>query len=53
MIKECNVFISPMLLQSGGKKNMHGSLVTVEHVWNPLCTNFLFPQGAGEDMLII
>jgi hypothetical protein len=51
VIKECNDFISPML-QKGGGKNMHGFLVIVQHVWNPLCTNFLFPQGASEDMLI-
>jgi hypothetical protein len=51
VIKECNAFISPML-QKGGGKNMPGSLVIVQHVWNPLCTNFLFPQGAGENMSI-
>jgi len=27
----------------GGKKNAHGSLVIIGHVWNPLCTDFLFP----------
>jgi len=36
----------------GCKKNMHGSLVIAEHAWNSLCTNFTFPQGAGEEMLI-
>jgi hypothetical protein len=28
----------------GGKQNTHGSLVVVEHMWNPLCTNFCLPQ---------
>jgi len=32
------------MLQVGGKKNMHGSLVIIEHVWNPLNTNFHFPK---------
>jgi hypothetical protein len=44
--EEC---ISIMLQMGCGKKNMHGSLVTVEHTWNPPCTNFLFSQGGGED----
>jgi hypothetical protein len=43
MMEECIAFIFPMLQMGGGKKNMLGSLVIVEHVWNPLCTNFLFP----------
>jgi len=25
--------------------------VIVEHMWNPLCTNFSFPQAVGEDMV--
>jgi hypothetical protein len=33
-----------MLQMDGGEKNTHGSLDIVEHVWNPLCTNFLFPK---------
>ena len=37
------------MLQMGGGKNMHGCLVTVEHMWNPHCTNFSFPQAVGED----
>jgi hypothetical protein len=32
----------------GGGKNIHGSLGH-EHMWNPLCTNFSFPQVVGED----
>jgi hypothetical protein len=28
----------------GGKKNMHGSLVIAEHVWNSFHTNFRFPK---------
>jgi hypothetical protein len=42
------------MLQVGcGKKNMHGSLVIVEHVWNPTGTNFSFPQGGGQDTVKI
>ena len=33
---------------SGGMKNTHGSLVIIEQVWNPLCTNFLFTWAIGE-----
>jgi len=37
------------MLQMGcSKKNMHGSWVIVEHMWNPPCTNFSFPQAGGE-----
>jgi len=41
--KECIAFISPTLQMDGGKKNMHDSFVIVGHVWNSLCTDFLFP----------
>jgi hypothetical protein len=43
------VFISPMLLMGSGKNNMHGSLVIVEHIWNPLCEKFWSPQAVGEN----
>jgi hypothetical protein len=33
-----------MLHKGGGKKNMHGSLVITEHMWNSLRTNFHFPK---------
>ena len=46
-------FISPILQMGGGKKNMHGSWLIIEHMWNPLCTNILFPQAVGEDMVNI
>ena len=39
----------PNATDGGGKKNTHGSLVMVEHVCNPLCTNFSFPPAVGED----
>jgi len=35
----------------GVGKNTHGSLVIVEHLWNPLCTNFSFPHAVGEDTI--
>jgi hypothetical protein len=41
-MEECIAFISPMLQMGGGEENTHGSSVIVEHVWNPLCTNFSF-----------
>jgi hypothetical protein len=28
-----------------------GSLFIVQHMWNPLCTDFSFPQAVGEDMI--
>jgi len=45
----CTAFISLMLQKGGGTNNTHGSLVTTEHMWNPLCTNVSFPQGADGD----
>jgi len=39
--KECIAFICPMLQMGGGEKNTHDVLVIVEHMWNPLCKNFL------------
>jgi hypothetical protein len=49
VIEECISFISPKLQMGGGEENTHGPLVIVEHMWNPLCTNFSFPQAVGED----
>lgn len=49
---ECTVFIS-LMPQMGGGKNTHGSLVIVEHVWNPVCTDFSFTQAVGEDIMSI
>jgi hypothetical protein len=40
-------------MQIGGGKNTHSSLVIIEHVWNPLCTNYTFPQADGEDTVKI
>jgi len=40
-----------MLQMGGGTNNTHGSLVITEHMWNPLCTNVSFPQGADGDMV--
>jgi hypothetical protein len=42
----------------GGKKNMKNtrgyfSLVIMEHIWTPLCTNFSFLKAAGEDVVNI
>ena len=34
-----------------GKKNTYGLLIIIEHKWNPLSTNFLFPQAVGDDMV--
>jgi hypothetical protein len=48
-IEEHTAFIFPTLKMGHDKKNMHGSLVITEHVWNPLCTNFSFPQAVGDD----
>ena len=48
--QECTSFIS-LMPQMGGGKNTHGSLVIVEHVWNPLCTDFSFTQAVGEDTI--
>jgi len=31
-------------------RTTRGSLLIFQHVWNPLCTNFSFPQAVGEDM---
>jgi hypothetical protein len=43
-IKECIAFC-PMLQKDGGQKNTLDFLVIVEHMWNPLCTNFfIFPK---------
>jgi len=49
--EECTAFISALLQMGGGEKNSNGSLVIIEHVRNPLCTNFSFPQALGEDMV--
>jgi hypothetical protein len=38
-----------MLQMGGGEENTHGSSLIVKHVWNPLCTNFSFPQAVAED----
>jgi hypothetical protein len=38
-----------MLQLGGGKKNKFGSLVIVEHMWNPLYINFSFPQASGDN----
>ena len=32
-------------------RTTHGSLFIVQHVCNPLCTNFSFPPAVGEDMI--
>jgi hypothetical protein len=34
-VEECIAFISPILQMGGGKKNTRGSLLIVEHMWNP------------------
>jgi len=49
-IQKCIAFFSPTPLMGVGK-NTRGSLVIVERVWNPLCTNFSFPQAVGEDTI--
>jgi hypothetical protein len=49
VIAECTAFFSTMLQVGGGKKNMHGSFVIIEHAWNPLSTNFSLPQAVSEN----
>jgi hypothetical protein len=51
VIEKCTAFISPMMQVGGGQKNMHSSFVIVEHMWNPLATNFSSSQAVGEDMV--
>jgi hypothetical protein len=35
-----------------GVRNTHDPLVFIEHIWNPLCTNFSFPLAVCEDTII-
>jgi len=51
VIEKCNAFISPMMQMGGGQKNMHGSFIIVQHMWNPFDTNFSSSQAVGEDMV--
>jgi hypothetical protein len=38
-----------MLEMGGGQQHMHGVLIIIHHMWNPLHTNFPLPKVVGED----
>jgi hypothetical protein len=42
-----------MLQLGGGTSNKRGSLVIVEHMWNPFCNNFSFSQAIGDNKYLL